>query len=121
MIDIEKFIVSMLQQLMKGHPLKTNILYALLQQGLVYSDGRIVRIVNTKDGKSLEEAITNEPIITREPDIDIDAMVEKYKEDVQQALLPLGYSPDHVGELVLAYRKRLKDMFNKMNEGGKDE
>ena len=60
-IDTERFIVDILQQLMEGHPLKVNILYALLKQGLVYTDGSIVRIVNTKKGPSLEEAITNEP------------------------------------------------------------
>ena len=63
-IDTEKFIVDILQQLMEGHPLKVNILYALLKQGLVYTDGSIVRVVNTKKGPSLEEAITNEPVIS---------------------------------------------------------
>ena len=67
-IDTEKFIVSMIQQLMDGHPLKTQILYALLKQGLVYADGSIVRVVNTEEGPSLEEAITNEPVVKRESD-----------------------------------------------------
>ena len=112
-IDIEKFIVSMIQQLMDGHPLKTNILYALLQQGLVYSDGRIVRVVNTKEGKSLEEAITNEPIITKESDID--KMVEKFKYNLQANNdMSIKYIP--VEGIVSAYEKGLEHMFNKLKK-----
>lgn len=65
-IDIEKFIVEMLRQLMDGHPLKTNILYALLKQGLVYTDGRIMSTSEAMARPSstlIEEAITNEPVI----------------------------------------------------------
>jgi len=64
-IDIEKFIVSMIQQLKDGHPLRVNILYALLNQGLIYTGDSIVRAVNKKEGPSLEEAITNEPVVKR--------------------------------------------------------
>ena len=111
-IDTEKFIVDILQQLMEGHPLKVNILYALLKQGLVYTDGSIVRIVNKKDGKSLEEAITNEPIITKEPDFV--AMADKYYNEV--LIGKCKYPEPFAGHYKLGYYQGLKDMYNKMKK-----
>ena len=133
-IDIDRLICSLIERSMMDKLLEK----CLKDQNLEYKDGEIQLIPLTDEQKAYidemvkngstarysdlvyadpkdEEAVTNEPIIARKPDIDMDAMVEKYKYNLQANNdRSIKYIP--VEGIVSAYEKGLKDMYNKMKK-----
>ena len=66
------------------------------------------------DDVKVEEAITNEPIITKEHDIDMKAMADKYYNEV--LIGECKYPEPLAGHYRLCYYQGLKDMYQKLKE-----
>ena len=66
------------------------------------------------ESRKVEEAITNEPIITKEHDIDMKAMVDKYYNEV--LIGECKYPEPLANHYRLCYYQGLKDMYQKLKE-----
>ena len=50
--------------------------------------------------------------------VNVDKMVEEYKEEESKVLLPLGFSKGNIEHLSIAYKNGLEDMLKLIKEGG---
>lgn len=145
-IDIDRFICSLMSR--TSLSLFYKMEESLEDQGLEYKDGEIVEIDNPQTIKFnesedidsvwpkevvnelLEETQKNTPKVKEELkkyfsnvfptiyDIDVDKMVEEYKERI---IISQSLKYDDLLVRAIAYKQGLKDMLKVIKEGDKDE
>ena len=128
LVDIDRFVCSMIERYCKIHNIDRTLQRCWLDkvledQGIVYKDGELQRMEEIK-GKVGNSDIPQRMVSAKakeegysKPEIDINEMVEKFRDANYQTLGPMNYSKDIIEMIVFAYKKGILDTLEQIKRG----